>query len=124
MVLIVDDERAIREFVRGVLEREGYEVIEAGGSAEALGILAEKSADLLLTDVVMPDMNGLELAAQVHKLYPQLPVVFMTGFAEEYRDVLTGTVCLPKPFKVGELLSIVENVIGPPSKTTRGSTIR
>src|SRR5690349_11657868 len=112
MVLVVDDEQSIREFVSNVLERAGYTVVAAADSKQALEVLRQQAPALLLTDVVMPGMNGLELAAHAHRLAPHLPAVFMTGFAAKYRDELAGTVCLPKPFKATELLAIVEGVIG------------
>jgi CheY-like chemotaxis protein len=118
MILVVDDEREIRILVRILAEREGYRVEEASGAEEALHILQERmlEPELLLTDIVMPGMNGLALAAQVHHIRPSLPVIFMTGFADEYQAELCGSVCLRKPFKGGELLTAIQDVIGPPHR--------
>jgi CheY-like chemotaxis protein len=116
MILVVDDEREIRALVRIMAEREGYRILEASGAEEALQLLQERmlEPELLLTDIAMPGMNGLALAARVHQIRPSLPVIFMTGFADEYQAELCGSVCLRKPFKAGELLTAIQDVIGPP----------
>ena len=116
MILVVDDERDIRNVVRIFAERCGYRVIEAGTGEEALRLLEERLLEprLLLTDIVMPGMSGLQLAARAHQVRPSLPVIFMTGFADEYQAELSGSVCLRKPFKPAELLSAIQDVIGPP----------
>jgi CheY-like chemotaxis protein len=116
MILVVDDEREIRALVRVMAERAGYRVLEASGAEEALQILQERMLEprLLLTDIAMPGMSGLALAAHVHQIRPSLPVMFMTGFADEYQAELCGSVCLRKPFNATELLTAIEEVIGLP----------
>ena len=114
MILVVDDDGNVRQFVRFALEDAGYSVAEAAGAEEAWKILEQNPPALLLTDIVMPGANGLVLAARAHKLKPDLRVIFMTGFAQEYRDELSGSVCLSKPFSVAMLLSAVESAIGHP----------
>ncbi len=115
MILIVDDEEPVRTFVRHLAERAGYEVMEAAGGEQALVILHQfaPGPELLLTDIVMPGMSGLELAAQAHHLRPSMPVIFMSGFASEYEEELSGSVCLRKPFRSTELLTAIQDVIGP-----------
>src|SRR5262249_38693629 len=117
-ILVVDDEKNIRDVVRYVLERAGYRVILADNAEAALVVLHERLLEpqLLLTDIVMPGMNGLALAAQAHHLRPALPVIFMTGFANEYQAELSGSVCLRKPFKPPELLAAVQDVVGSPGR--------
>jgi CheY-like chemotaxis protein len=113
-ILVVDDEKNIRELVRTLLERAGYRVTEAADAETALQILEERMLEpnLLLTDIVMPGMNGLALAAKAHHLRPSLPVIFMTGFANEYQAELSGSVCLRKPFKPPDLLAAIQDVVG------------
>ena len=120
MILIVDDDSGVRRFVRGVLEKAGYIVDEAAGSAEALPLLESHSFDLLLTDVVMPEMVGFKLAARAHRLQPNLRVIFMTGFTAQYEDELSGSVVLSKPFTVATLLTAVESAIGLPRTKMAG----
>lgn len=107
MVLVVDDECSVRSLVRTILEHGGYEVSEAGDAAEALDILRSRSPEVLLTDIVMPGMSGLSLAAHAHQLHPAMPVIFMSGFASQYADELDGSVCLRKPFTANQLLVAV-----------------
>lgn len=124
MILVVDDERHIRNLVRIILaERGGYRVTEAASADEALRILQERLLEpqLLLTDIVMPGMSGLALAARAHQLRPSLPVIFMTGFADEFQAELSGSVCLRKPFKAPELLTAVRDVIGLPNRALEGT---
>jgi len=113
LILVVDDEPAIRRFVRSILEGSGHTVMEASLGEEALGLLREQvpPPDLLLTDIVMPGMNGLALAAQAHKILPGLHVLFMSGFSQEYTAELTGSVCVSKPFKAAELVSAVHSAL-------------
>lgn len=122
MILVVDDERDVRTLVRLLAERAGYRVAEAGNAEEALRILEERILEpqLLLTDIVMPGMSGLALAAQAHQLRPSLQVIFMTGFADEYQAQLSGSVCLRKPFKAADLLTAIQDVIGPPHRVLEG----
>ena len=79
-VLVVDDLVSHRQLAAGLLAREpGYEVLFAGNGTEALAKLAGGKADVVLTDVLMPEMDGLELLRAVRRDYPQLPVVLMTA---------------------------------------------
>ena len=120
MILAVDDEREIRALVRILAERAGYRVVEAENAGVALDILQQRALEpqLLLTDIVMPGMSGLTLAARAHQLRPSLPVIFMTGFADEYQAQLSGSVVLRKPFKAPELLTAIQDVIGPPHRVS------
>lgn len=117
MILVVDDEGEVREVVRLALEQAGYEVVQASNAEEAWQILERSQPELILTDIVMPGENGLQLAARAHKLNPQIHAIFMSGFAEQYRDELSGSICLSKPFTIAALLAAVEGAIGHPRKT-------
>jgi CheY-like chemotaxis protein len=123
VILVVDDERDVRNLVRILAERAGYRVTEAETAYQALDILQERMLEpqLLLTDIVMPGMSGLTLAARAHQLRPTLPVIFMTGFADEYQAELSGSVVLRKPFRAPELLTAIQDVIGPPHRASEGA---
>jgi signal transduction histidine kinase/CheY-like chemotaxis protein len=88
-VLVVDDETFVRNVTRRILERQGYRVVEAEGGPQALAIIDDASAefDVLLTDLVMPDVHGRQVIARSGELRPSLPVVCMTGFSGEREDV-------------------------------------
>jgi two-component system cell cycle sensor histidine kinase/response regulator CckA len=113
VILVVDDEAGVRRMVRVILERAGYEVVEAANALEGQRIVEqERSAALLLTDIVMPGKNGLWLAAHVHQFRPELPVLFMSGFAQDYQDELSGSVCIRKPFTPAQLVAAVMDILG------------
>jgi CheY-like chemotaxis protein len=112
-ILLVEDEPAVREVTREVLEMGGYRVLEAGSPDDACHIAEDQSAviDLLLTDVVMPRMNGPELARQVSQSRPGLITIFMTGYTESEipRTARRGALSnhIQKPFTIDGLLSRV-----------------
>src|SRR6185436_16289885 len=87
-ILVVDDEPAICSLVKTLLEREGYAVLIAGDAETATYIYEEHSAEvaLLLTDVKMPGMNGVELADRILRRKPQMRVLFMSGSHRSARD--------------------------------------
>jgi nitrogen-specific signal transduction histidine kinase/CheY-like chemotaxis protein len=103
-VLLVEDEAAVRELTREILELEGYTVLEAADGPTALALVRDVpgSIDLLLTDVVMPQLSGGQLAARLLQERPDLRVLFMSGYTEDaivhhgVRDA--GAALLPKPF--------------------------
>jgi CheY-like chemotaxis protein len=110
-VLVVDDERQILTLLARVLRRE-HTVITAESGIEALAIYESYSdrIDLVITDVTMPGMSGLELVARLEALYPrQLAVVFMTGFSELPID--PGRTVVPKPFSAAVLNDAIERVL-------------
>jgi two-component system cell cycle sensor histidine kinase/response regulator CckA len=113
-VLVADDEEPVRRFVRIVLEREGFRVLEAVDGAQALIVhdSAEPPVDLLLTDVVMPLMDGGALARRLLETRPGLRVIFMSGFvgAKPLPSRATGTPApfLQKPFDLGDLVDLVK----------------
>jgi CheY-like chemotaxis protein len=122
-ILLVEDEPVVREVTRAVLEHAGYRVLECNGPEEALRVGSEHRGHigLLLSDVVMPGMNGPELALQLQSLQPGLITVFMSGYAD--RDVLHKvlhnkmaqggmTNYIQKPFTINVLLSRVTAALG------------
>ena len=83
-ILLVEDEDMVRGLMCEVLEQGGYDVLACGTPADAIELCKQQGGriDLLLTDVVMPGMNGREMADRIHETLPQLPVVFMSGYSE------------------------------------------
>ena len=120
MILVVDDESTIRALVRAILEAAGYDVVEAESGLQALAIMEEIRPNLLLTDIVMPGMGGLALAAETHRRLSRVPVLFMSGFASDYQEELTGAVCLNKPFTPAQLLASIVGALGS-SRDTAGA---
>jgi two-component system, cell cycle sensor histidine kinase and response regulator CckA len=116
-VLLVEDEDQVRAVARAILARAGYRVLEAASGAKALDTCEQfgETIDLLLTDVVMPNMNGRQLAEQVSKLRPKVKVVFMSGYTDDaivHHGVLNaGMAFIQKPLTVDLLLAKVREVL-------------
>lgn len=116
-ILLVEDEPAVRLVTREALELGGYRVLEADGPSTASGIAADQSVhiDLLLTDIIMPGMNGAELSRRVRHTRPNLATLFMTGYAEsDALRLATLEVRQPhiqKPFTVSNLLARVADAL-------------
>jgi two-component system, cell cycle sensor histidine kinase and response regulator CckA len=120
-ILLVEDEDAVRAFAAKALERKGYTVLQASSGDEALELLAADVAavNILITDVVMPNMDGPALALKVREARPDLPILFMSGYAEEQlRQSLSSAfdtqrvAFLPKPFSLKDLAQTVKDVLG------------
>jgi len=92
-ILVVDDDDDVRTAAAAIIEELGYSVVAVDRAPEALDLLRDQRFDLLITDVMMPVMNGVELAREVKRLRPGLPVLFATGYAdiEEFDDDLDGS---------------------------------
>lgn len=121
-ILVVEDEEVIREILRRMLTQFGYSVLVAGRVEEALRLYRERgdSIDLVVTDVIMPDMNGLEFAQEVERLRPGAKVLFLSGYTDAIiakTGVLEqGVHFLGKPFTAEELIGKVREVLdSPPS---------
>lgn len=121
-VLVVDDEAGIRSLLRKVLLREGYNVLEATQGREGLDTAKSYKGkiDLLLTDVLMPEMNGIELAQSLHALRPSTRILLISGYmgsnALEAEKLPAGTAFLHKPFTLNALLGKVKEVLGVTSR--------
>jgi CheY-like chemotaxis protein len=113
-ILVVDDDLLNRELISKVLRKDGHRVVEACDGALALEILQALSFDLVITDFVMPKLNGLKFVEELHSLHPRLPILFITG----YLSVISGKTMLddvaeilPKPFELGVLRSTVQRLL-------------
>ena len=125
VILVVEDEPAVRQFSVDALTELGYRVIEADGAATALRLLgAHPEIAMLFTDVVMPDVNGRKLADEVLKRRPDLKVLFTTGYTRNavvHNGVLdAGVELIGKPFTVEELATKVRDVLDAPGPATTG----
>jgi two-component system response regulator PilR (NtrC family) len=80
-ILVVDDEKNLREFLSIILTKEGYEVTTSGSASEALSLLEKESFDLMIQDIKMPGMDGIDLLRESKRLRPDMPVVIMTAYA-------------------------------------------
>ncbi len=122
-ILLVEDEDAVRSFAARALRMRGYEVLEAMGGEEALEIVRKRAGviHLLITDVVMPNMDGPTLVRTVKRLKPDIRVIFMSGYAEEAfrrnEENAANLHFLPKPFGLKQLAAKVKEVLSLPAQS-------
>lgn len=116
VILLVEDEDIVREVTREVLEHAGYHVLSSSSPEKALRLATEYAGHigLLLTDVIMPGMNGADLAHRLQSMQPGLVTVFMSGYAES--DVVhhlarNPVIHIQKPFSVGMLLARIAEAL-------------
>lgn len=118
-VLLVEDQEEVRRFASGVLRRYGYRVLESAGAGDAI-LIAEQHPGpihLLLTDVVMPRMNGRDLVRRLAPLRPEMHVLYMSGYPSDAiaeRGVLEARLCITKPFTPERLAQKIRAVLGGP----------
>jgi len=116
-VLLVEDEDAVRNFAVRALKRQGYEVLEAATGVEALEIMDEEEGhiDIVVSDVVMPEMDGPTLLKALRKLNPELKIIFVSGYsADAFQKSLDENeefVFLPKPFTLPQLAAKVKETL-------------
>jgi DNA-binding NtrC family response regulator len=116
-ILVVDDETAVRRFAARVLQREGFDVLEATDGAQALEMLRDQgvTVEVVVSDIVMPRMNGVELMDALSAVQPELPVILMSGYATaalSEMGIASPCSLLPKPFPAERLLAEVRRCIG------------
>jgi CheY-like chemotaxis protein len=117
-ILLVEDEDAVRRFTKLALERHGFHVIEAAQPEQAIALASatDERIHLLVTDVVMPQLSGPELADRLRKLRPNMPVLYMSGYPASM--VMQGGQpdasmrLVQKPFTVSDLMASIESVLG------------
>jgi len=118
-ILAIDDDRAVLATINVILKRQGHEVVIADRASQGLRLLQDKAFDLVLVDIFMPDMDGLEFITQVRKIRPGLPVIVMSGYQFEASTAprpdflhmateLGANGSVKKPFRPAELEAAVD----------------
>lgn len=117
-ILLVDDEIAIRSSLARVLEAQGHEVEEAEDGDHGLSLLEEGGFDLVITDINMPEKNGIEVLTHITELRPDVPVIAMSGGGLLDKSLLLGdagalgaVATLEKPFEMEDLVGLVTEVL-------------
>src|SRR3990170_7874366 len=117
-ILVADDDRAIRMVLNQALARLGHDVRMTGNAATLWSWIADGEGDLVITDVLMPDENGLDLIPRIRKLRPELRVIVMSAQSTLMTAVKAtergAFEYLPKPFDLRELVSVVERALNQP----------
>jgi PAS domain S-box-containing protein len=112
-ILIVEDERQVAAVASRILSARGYSPVVVGSAVEALGLIdgGETAVDMVLTDLVMPEMAGSQLAEEIHARRVDLPMVFMSGYTNRPDSLPGGAFFLAKPFTSAALLAVVEDAL-------------
>jgi CheY-like chemotaxis protein len=118
-ILVVEDTEGIRKLVCALLKQSGYRCLNASDGAEALRLIegAPYAIDLVLTDVMMPNMGGPELARRLARLRPELRIVFMSGYSGDSFVAsvdCSPSIFLPKPFTAAALMGRVRQILDTP----------
>jgi PAS domain S-box-containing protein len=114
-ILLVEDEHGVRESTKRILERNGYNVVTATNGVEALAICDESAAiDLVLTDVVMPEMSGKELALEIAERHKGTKVLYMSGYTDQQIAFSEAGSLIEKPFKSDVLLRRIDDTLNDP----------
>ena len=119
-ILIIDDQTAVRNSLRALLERAGYEVDDAGDGRAGLRLHAARPADVIITDLFMPDFDGIETILELRRAYPAVKIIVISGGDSTGRlDMRTQAQLLgahrmfPKPLETQELLNAVRELLAP-----------
>ncbi|MEN8231185.1 MAG: sigma-54 dependent transcriptional regulator [Thermodesulfobacteriota bacterium] len=114
-ILVVDDELSMREFLKILLDKEGYEVSTASEASSAIDLITCQNFDLVISDIKMPGMGGLSLLGKIKEINNSLPVIMITAFASPDNAVIAmkrgAFDYITKPFKVDEIIKIVKSAI-------------
>ena len=115
-ILLAEDDNSVRYFLARSLENAGHEVLAFADGEDAVPVLEAGPYDLLITDIVMPGMDGIELARLAKKVRSSLPVIFITGFSavnvEALESVEGVSQMISKPFHLSSLVEAVDRVLG------------
>ena len=124
-ILVIDDEVQIRDVLRTVLERVGYQVTEAGDGNEGLQIYAEGGIDLVVTDIIMPEKGGIDTIMDLRRDFPGVKVIAISGGGMcgdvSYLDMALGVGAdraIGKPFVLDDFLESVEELLSPKESVT------
>jgi len=127
-ILVIDDEAQVRTTMRRVLERYGHEVVEAADGRQALQAIVGTPCDLVITDINMPEMDGIEVIMALSERQPGLPIIAISGGGRLPKDLLLtsadmlgAVTTLAKPFEVPDMIAAVERALaesGPDGDST------
>ncbi|MCW6506822.1 response regulator [Lichenifustis flavocetrariae] len=112
-ILIVDDDSDVREVAAQMIEEVGYSVVAVSSGAEALREFGRNHFALVLTDVVMPGMSGVELARRLREIAPHVPLLFASGYADiqTFGEELSTERVLRKPYRIGEVATLIGDIL-------------
>jgi CheY-like chemotaxis protein len=118
MILLVEDEKRARELLVRILRHAGYAVKEAADGLEALSLLENLPCDLVVSDILMPKLNGYALAARIRAKWPNMPIILTSGYLPQdaAKTMMNGSVeFIPKPLDADALIPIIRRLMPPGS---------
>lgn len=118
-IVVVDDEQMVRDFLRQMLTREGHRVTLASDGEEALGVVEQVKPDLIITDIIMPNKDGIQFMTQLSKRYPAIPVIAISGgrrsvsaqFNLDSAELIGAKAVLTKPFTLEQLQQAISSAL-------------
>jgi DNA-binding NtrC family response regulator len=117
-ILVIDDEQTIRTLLKKMLEREGFDVITASDGKEGMSLFFKTPVDLVITDLIMPEKEGIEIIGEIRKGYPKIPVIAISGGGRNAPDsylnmarILGASAILQKPVDKETLVTAVKNAL-------------
>lgn len=126
-ILVVDDDAMVRGTIRASLQRAGHQIIEAGDGLEAIATLERESVDLVVSDIIMPEVDGIGLLLKLRKQYAALKVIVISGGGRTQNvdflrmaETLGADRVLAKPFTPDQLQSAVQAVLAAPRANAAG----
>jgi len=115
LILVVDDDDAVRVMLSRLLRTQGYTVLQASHAREVRAILAEQRPDLVISDIVMPGESGIELRRHMARNWPEIPVILISGYSPEgpaeFAARNPNTIFVQKPFAADDLLALVRDTL-------------
>jgi len=117
-VLVIDDEEQVRTLIREVLEGAGHEVMEAGNGREAMKLYEANPTNVVITDLVMPEQDGLEIIRELRRRFPAVKIIAVSGAQQKLNldllyvaEKLGALRTLEKPFEIRKLVALVEELL-------------
>jgi len=113
-ILIMDDDASVRTALKTLLQKEGHEITEAHNAAEGAKIYSTSAPDLIITDLLMPERDGVEALLELRSQYPNIKTIVISGDAPEFLPIvedLGAGRTIAKPFKNDEVLAAVKELL-------------
>jgi signal transduction histidine kinase len=122
-ILLVDDDDEVRSVAAATIEELGFAVTALASGEDALALLKQECFDLMMTDIAMPGMTGVELAKRVRAIHRDLPILFSSGYADvqSFGDHLTDEIVLKKPFRIAELAARIDSILDGKARVAEGA---
>ena len=117
VILLIDDEESFRDVIKQVLTKAGYDVVEAANGVEGINRFYEQPTDMIITDIIMPEKEGIETIIELKKAHPEVKLIAMSGGGWYGTDIdfdmakRLGARTLDKPFELQELLNVISELL-------------